>query len=71
LIVLAELAFCVFPFRGGKDIEVVNMNEKNLFMRGTKSVAIISAVASTGVSLQADKRQENQVIKLFEFFFYP
>jgi hypothetical protein len=44
LIVLAELAFCVFPFREGKDIEMVNRDEKDLFMKGTKSVAIISGV---------------------------
>ncbi|XP_071789882.1 protein strawberry notch homolog 1-like [Asterias amurensis] len=61
-VVFNERGYVHYESRSEYDIplETLNLTEKKRFMDGEKLIAIISEAASSGISLQADKRVPNQ-----------
>lgn len=59
-----------YQLRSESDVslEMLNLEEKRRFMDGDKIIAIISEAASSGISLQSDKRvkvRETTVVRCF------
>jgi len=59
---MADKYEIIYEKRKGENcpMDQINIEEKNNFQNGSKLVAILSEAASTGISLQADKRVKNQ-----------
>lgn len=61
-VIQTEDGLIQYESRSEQDIplETLNLTEKKRFMDGEKDVAIISEAASSGISLQSDRRVRNQ-----------
>ncbi|KAL4705853.1 hypothetical protein ACJJTC_019288, partial [Scirpophaga incertulas] len=61
-VVQSEDGQILYESRSEADVplETLNLTEKQRFMDGEKDVAIISEAASSGISLQSDRRARNQ-----------
>ncbi|XP_035448097.1 protein strawberry notch isoform X1 [Spodoptera frugiperda] len=61
-VVQTEEGQILYESRSEADVplETLNLTEKQRFMDGQKDVAIISEAASSGISLQSDRRARNQ-----------
>ncbi|VDN09853.1 unnamed protein product, partial [Dibothriocephalus latus] len=61
-VIVDESGRILYESRRESDVtlEVINLAEKQRFMDGEKLIAIVSEAASSGISLQADRRVANQ-----------
>ena len=61
-VVTTENGSIQYESRSESDVplEILNLTEKQRFMDGEKNIAVISEAASSGISLQADRRAMNQ-----------